>query len=445
MIRVLLVLALLTGCASMERDFTALVKQEGAAVVAVNAGYGTNFAMADAPRGEAQPDDAPGPGFGDDAPGPLLGSGFLISKDGHVVTNAHLIADAVEGGIVVRLRDGREFSAALIGADPASDIALLKIDGKGLPYVRLGDSRRVQPGQWVAAIGSPLGLDSSATAGIVSATGRSLPDEGYVQFIQTDVPVNPGNSGGPLFNRRGEVVGVNTSFYSASGGFMGISFAVPIDTAMEVVRELRESGTVRRGTLGVRLQELTPDLARALRVHGKGALVVEVVRGGPSERAGLRPADVIVSFGGKPVHSNATLVDLAAHTRPGSSVEMLFLRNGIPAKTAVTVGESRSGLVLREEKAPIGVDPLGLEVAAISRLWRERLGLEAGLLVLQAEGTARRAGLYPGDVVLSINGAPTTTVKQFENFVAESRGTVALLVQRDGVRRFVALRAPHRP
>ena len=258
-----------------------------------------------------------------------LGSGFVIDAAGYIITNAHLVAERRD--IKVRLADRREFEARVIGVDALSDIALIKIEAGGLPPVRIGDPAKLRPGEWVAAIGSPFGFERSVTAGIVSAVNRTLPEESFVPFIQTDVAVNPGNSGGPLFNLQGEVVGVNSMIYSETGSYMGVSFAIPIDVAMDVARQLRASGKVTRGRIGVRLQELTAELARAFRLPDtSGAAVVEVFRRSPAERAALQAGDVIVRFAGKPVESDADLVRLTAAALPGSSVEVELVRFGVP-------------------------------------------------------------------------------------------------------------------
>jgi serine protease Do len=421
-----LLAALAAGCATLRPDFTAVARSEGAAVVNISAGTG-------APAEEDMPLE---PGDEPLAPlpeGPLFGSGFLITSDGYIITNAHLVEQAPDE-IVVRLSDRREFKAELVGSDPVSDIALVKIPASGLPRVRIGDSRKLQPGQWVAAIGSPFGLERSVTAGIVSATGRMLPEEGYVPFIQTDVAVNPGNSGGPLFDLQGEVIGVNSVIYSASGGFVGVSFAVPIEVAMDVVRELRAHGRVTRGRIGVRLQEMTSDLAAALKVpRGEGALLLDILRDGPAERAGLHAGDVIVRFGGKPVRSHGDMMRLASEAQPGEMVLTEFIRGGERQRVYLTVEEARSTASIRRPGVAAG-EPLGLVLAPS----------EDGLEVKRAEGAAQRAGLQSGDIIVSVNGVPVLTPGEFDEALAGvAKGTnVAVLVQREGIRRFLAVRLP---
>ena len=414
MLRVLVLLAVLAGgCAALRPDFTDVARSEGAAVVAIAAGS----------------DEA-----ADDEEGPLFGSGFLITSDGYIVTNAHLVEQA-PGDVVVRLADRRQLKAALVGSDPVTDIALLKVAASGLPHVRIGDSRKLQPGEWVAAIGSPFGLEQSVTAGIVSATERTLPEEGFVPFIQTDVAVNPGNSGGPLFDLRGEVIGVNSVIYSATGGFVGVSFAVPIEVAMDVVRELRAYGRVAHGRIGVRLQELTPDLASALGVpDGEGALLLEILDRSPAQRAGLQPGDVVVRFGGKPVRGPGDLMRLVSDTPPGEKVLTEFVRAGERRRVYIAVEEAGSARATHPAGARPPGEPLGLLLVPSPD----------GLAVKHVEGSALRAGLEVGDIVVSVNGEPVLTPAEFQSAVAKlGRGAnVALLVQREGLRRFVAVRVP---
>jgi serine protease Do len=426
MVRVVLLLAgLAGGCTMLRPDFTAVASAEGPAVVNISAGAGAP--LDDMPL---EPGDGPPP-----LPeGPLNGSGFLITSDGYIVTNAHLVEQAPEE-IVVRLSDRREFKGEMVGADPVSDIALVKIAASGLPRVRIGDSRSLRPGQWVAAIGSPFGLERSVTAGIVSATGRMLPEESFLPFIQTDVAMNPGNSGGPLFDLGGEVIGVNSVIYSDSGGFVGVSFAVPIEVAMDVARELRVHGRVTRGRIGVRLQELTSDLGAALGVPGgQGALLLDVLPNSPAERAGLRAGDVIVRFDGKPVRDHGELMRLASQAHPGELALTEFVRAGERQLVYIAVEEARRAPSTRRP-ASAG-EPLGLVLAPT----------EDGLEVKRAEGAAQRAGLQNGDIVVSVNGVAVVTPREFDDAIAKAAksGSVALLVDRYGLRRFIAVRLPGR-
>ena len=440
----LLVLLAAPPAAAQAPDFTALAR-EGAAVV--NLSGSLRGALPDLPLAD---DEAHDPEVlrdfvrrqYDQAPEMRsLGSGFVIDLAGYIITNAHLVADRPE--ISVRLADRREFEARVVGFDPVSDIALIKIEASGLRQVRIGDPAKLRPGEWVAAIGSPFGLERSVTAGIVSALGRTIPEESFVPFIQTDVAVNPGNSGGPLFNLRGEVVGVNSGFYSETGGYAGVSFAIPIDVAMEVAAQLRAYGKVTRGRIGVRLQEVTSELARALNLPSlDGALVVEVFPRSAAARAGVQPGDVIVRFDGEPVETNAELVRLTARATPGATVEVGMLRFGTPLLVKLRVDAARVATLPAAARSD--GEPLGLQLAPLDRKQRERMRLEGGLLVERARDAAQRAGLQRGDVILSVNGKTVSSAEVFAAVLqtAGKGATVALLVQREGARQFVPLRLP---
>lgn len=308
-------------------NFVNLVKREGQAVVNIStlrAGRGDGGLREGDPFYEFFRRFGGVPEFGE-APQIGLGSGFIISTDGYVLTNSHVVADTDE--VMVKLTDKREFQAKVIGFDRYTDVALIKIDAGNLPVVTLGDPSRLEPGEWVAAIGAPFGFENSVTVGVVSAKGRLLPNGSYVPFIQTDVAVNPGNSGGPLFSTRGDVVGVNSQIYSQTGGYMGISFAIPIDIALDVSKQLRETGKVTRGRIGVQSQEMTQDLATALGLKkAQGALVAAVQRGGPADRAGILPGDVILNFNGKAVDNPAELARQVSGTRPGTKVDVQVWR-----------------------------------------------------------------------------------------------------------------------
>ncbi|WP_151635865.1 Do family serine endopeptidase [Noviherbaspirillum aerium] len=322
-----------TGSGVELPSFVNLVKQQGPTVVNISATrHAQQQGVPALPEGhplreffrrfgrQQQPDSG-------EAIAASLGSGFIISEDGYVLTNAHVIADTDE--VIVKLTNKREYRAKVVGADPYTDVALLKIDAKGLPMVKVGDPGKLEAGEWVAAIGAPFGFDNSVTVGVVSAKGRLLPNGSYVPFIQTDVAVNPGNSGGPLFSTRGEVVGINSQIYSQTGGYMGISFAIPIDLAIGISEQLRQSGKVTRGRIGVQLQELTMDLASTLGMKDtQGALVAAVQRGGPADRAGIRPGDVILALNEQPVQSTADLARLIGGTRPGSTLSAQIWRSG---------------------------------------------------------------------------------------------------------------------
>jgi serine protease Do len=445
--RILLALLVLLAApaAAQGPDFTAAVRDATASVVSLTGS--PRLVLPDLPLADDEPED---PGLLREflrryyGPGPeqrSLGSGFVIEESGYLVTNAHLVAGGAE--IAVRLADRREFEAKVVGFDLASDIALLKIEAGGLQPVRIGDPAKLRPGEWVAAIGSPFGLERSVTAGIVSALGRTLPEESFVAFIQTDVAVNPGNSGGPLLNLRGEVVGVNSGFYSDTGGYIGLSFAIPIDVAMEVAAQLRARGKVTRGRIGVRLQEITTELAKALRLpRAAGALVVEVFKGGAAERAAVQPGDVVVGFGGRPVETDADLVRLTAGAKPNTTVDVELLRFGAPLTARLRIDEAYPPAIpaaLKRER-----EVLGLELAPLTARQRERLRLDGGMVVQRPGDAGSRAGLARGDLILSVNGKAVSSAEGFRAALqAAGKGaTVALLVQRDGVRRFLPLRLP---
>jgi serine protease Do len=441
-----LVLLAVKCAAAQGPDFTALVRDAGASVVALTGGL--RPVLPDLPLDEEAEDptllrDFLRRYFGPSAEMRSLGSGFVVDASGYIITNAHLVGDGQE--IAVRLADRREFEATLVGYDAVSDIALLKIEASALQPVRIGDPASLKPGEWVAAIGSPFGLERSVTAGIVSAIGRTLPEESFVPFIQTDVAVNPGNSGGPLFNLRGEVVGVNSVIYSDTGGYQGLSFAIPIDVAMEVVAQLRAHGKVTRGRIGVRLQEVTADLAKAFQLpRAAGALVVEVFRGSAAERAAIRAGDVIVGFGGKPVETDADLVRLTAGAKPGSAVDIELVRFGAPLSARVRIDEARTASVPAARAPGAERELAGLELAPLTARQRERLRVEGGLVVQRPGEGGSRAGLLRGDVILSVNGKAVASPDVFRAVLhAAGKGaTVALLVQRDGNRQFVPLRLP---
>ena len=442
----LLAFVVAAAAAAQPPDFTAVARDAGGSVVNLTGSF--RPVLPDLPLAEELDDD---PGMRDYVrryfgPAPeqrSLGAGFVIDEAGHVITNAHLVTEGQE--VVVRLADRREFEAKLIGYDRISDIALLKIDAARLQPARIGDAAKLRPGEWVAAIGSPFGLELSVTAGIVSAVRRTLPEESFVPFIQTDVAVNPGNSGGPLFNLRGEVVGVNSGFYSDSGIYQGVSFAVPIDVAMDVVAELRAHGKVTRGRIGVRLQEVTTDLARAFQLpRTAGALVLEVFRGSGAARAAIIPGDVIVRFAGQPIETDGDLVRLTAAAKPGTYVDLELVRFGAPLTARVRIDEAR-GPAMPPAPPPMSEHDLaGLKVAPLSVQQRQRLRVDAGLMVEMPGPVGRQAGLQRGDVVLSVNGKTVSSADGFRNALgaAGKGGTVALLVQRDGARQFLPMRLP---
>ncbi len=369
-----------------------------------------------------------------------LGSGFIIAADGYILTNAHVVDAADE--ITVRLTDKREFKARVIGADKRTDIALIKIDAAGLPMVRFGDPNRLKVGEWVVAIGSPFGFDSTVTAGIVSAKGRSLPQENFVPFIQTDVAINPGNSGGPLFNLRGEVVGINSQIYSRTGGFMGLSFAIPIDVAMDIQSQLRQYGRISRGRIGVVIQEVSKELAESFGLQkAVGALVNAVEKGGPAEKAGLESGDIILKFNGKPVESSSDLPRIVGSTRPGSKASMEVWRKGATREVAVIVGElpeDRVATQSRGKPKPTeqAANRLGLVVTDLSADQKRELKLNGGVVVEDVRPNAR-ADVRTGDVITAVTSKGHTTelrsVDQFNKLVAQiDRNTALTLHVRRG-------------
>ncbi|MCL4772501.1 MAG: DegQ family serine endoprotease [Burkholderiaceae bacterium] len=392
---------------------------------------------------------SPGGGPGDEVPRGV-GSGFVISVDGYVMTNHHVVDGADE--IYVTLADKREFRGRLIGSDRRTDVALVKIDVTDLPRLPIGDSRKLRVGEWVVAIGSPFGLDSTVTAGIVSARSRDTGD--YLPFIQTDVAVNPGNSGGPLLNLAGEVVGINSQIYSRTGGFMGISFAIPIDEAMRVVEQLRATGRVIRGRIGVGIAEVTREVATPLGLpKAAGALVRSVEAGGPAEKAGIEVGDIIQRFDGKPVERSSDLPRLVGGTTPGSKVGVQVWRRGEHRTLSITVAEMES-----EQRAgpngrpsppprsgsapPKAANALGLVVADIAPERKQQLRLRNGVAVESAEGAAARAGIRTGDIVMTLNNQEVTSARQFAELVAklDRSRTAVLLVRRGDNAQFVPVR-----
>jgi len=375
-----------------------------------------------------------------------LGSGFIISKDGFIITNHHVVKDADE--IIVRLSDRRQFTAEVIGTDPRSDIALLKVDADNLPVVKVGKSDQLKVGEWVMAIGSPFGFDHSVTAGIVSAKGRSLPSGNYVPFIQTDVAINPGNSGGPLLNLKGEVVGVNAQIYSRSGGFMGLSFSIPMDVAMDVVEQLRNKGRVSRGWLGVLIQDVTGELADSFGMDKpEGALVAQVLEDSPAEKAGLQVGDIILRFSGKEVPDSSSLPPIVGRTKVGKTVDVEVLRNGKKQTIPLKIGKLPPDDQLQASAKGVRGDRtgrLGVAVTNLTDEQREALEIpEGGVLVEEVlDGPAKRAGIRANDVILMINGQDVKDVAGFKQQVKDlpKDKPVAVLVHRKGGPIFLAMK-----
>ena len=448
-------------------DFTRLVEEQGSAVVNISTTQAVRrtsalpqvpgmedeevleFFRRFIPRQPGPGQPAPGPGPGPRPESRSLGSGFIISQDGYVLTNAHVVEGADE--INVKLTDKREYKAKVIGADKRTDIALIKIDATGLPAVRFGDPTKLKVGEWVVAIGAPFGFENTVTAGIVSAKGRSLPQENFVPFIQTDVAINPGNSGGPLFNMRGEVVGINSQIYSRTGGFMGLSFAIPADVALDVQKQLKEKGRVARGRIGVVIQEVTRDLATSFGLdRARGALVNSVEKGSPADKAGVEATDIIVSFDGKAVENSSDLPRIVGSTRPGSQTPLEVWRKGAVRKLSLTVGELQEERIAAAEK-PRAQKPveqqanrLGIVVAELSAEQKKEMKLPSGLVVTEVRPDAR-ADVRKGDVLLTVvhKGQHTElkSVEQFNKMLAslDKSAVITLQVKRGETMAFVTV------
>ena len=367
------------------------------------------------------------------------GSGFIVSSDGLILTNAHVVNGAKE--VTVRLTDRREYNAKVVGVDTKSDIAVIRIDAKNLPTVRVGDSSGIRVGEWVLAIGAPFGFANSATAGIVSATGRTLPDSGYVPFIQTDVPINPGNSGGPLFNMRGEVIGINSQIYSRSGGYQGVSFSIPIDVALRVSHQLETSGHVTRGKLGVVIQNVNQALADSFGLpRPEGALVSSVEKDGPAARAGVEPGDVILKLNGKTVNTSDELPVEVADLAPGSTAKLEVWRKHQSNEINVKLGAMEDTRTASNSSEHHSGGKLGLAVRPLTSDEQHQANTHGGLLVERASGPAAEAGLQQGDIVLAANGSKVRSADDLRSAVEKSKGHIALLVQRGDSQLFVPVR-----
>ncbi len=434
-------------------DFTELVERVGPAVVNIRTServrpqqqpqmdpqmqeFLRRFGLPTPRRGQPQqPDD-------DDAPQRRgVGSGFVLAADGVVLTNAHVVDGADE--VTVTLTDKREFKAKVLGADRRSDVAVLKIEATGLPTVKLGDINKLKVGEWVVAIGSPFGFDSTVTAGIVSAKARDTGD--FLPLIQTDVAINPGNSGGPLLNLKGEVVGINSQIYSRSGGFMGISFAIPIDEAMRVATELRSGGRVVRGRIGVLPGPVTKEVAEAIKLpRAYGALVQRVEPDSPAEKAGLQGGDVVTKFDGKTVERFNELARIVGATKPGSKVSMQVFRNGAFRELPVTVGElqEQSARADAPASAPERISPFGLTLADLAEAQRKELRIKGGVRIEEADGAAARAGLREGDIILSIDNTEVSSAKQAQTLLGklEKAKVVTMVVRRGDTSNIVLVR-----
>ena len=369
------------------------------------------------------------------------GSGFLISADGYILTNAHVVDRARE--VTVRTTDRREYRAKVVGVDVRTDVAVLKIGADRLPYVRIGSPAALKAGQWVVAIGSPFGFDNSVTAGIISATARSLPGDAYTPFIQTDVAVNPGNSGGPLFDLQGEVVGINSQIYSRTGGYQGVSFAIPIDVAIQVKNQLVATGHVQRGRIGVTIQDVNQALADSFKLpRPYGALVSQVEDDGPGDKAGIKAGDVILAVDGRAVERSGELPAIIAGIKPGTDATLEVWRDKAKRRIRIKVGELKDDPAVAS-RIPTGnsdAGRLGLAVRPLSGSEREQLHTQGRLVVEESGGPAEEAGVEPGDVVLAVNGAPVANIIDFRNSVNSSGGTVALLNQRGEAQIYIPVR-----
>ena len=432
-------------------DFSGLVEKYGPAVVNISVtSDGRKVSVND--DDNAGPDMSQLPPFLRDSPlfrnlpnplqrGPMrgMGSGFIVSSDGLILTNAHVVANADE--VTVKLTDRREFKAKVLGSDKTTDIATLKIDAKNLPVVKIGDPAQTRVGEWVVAIGQPYGFENTVTAGIVSAKARALPQESYVPFIQTDAAVNPGNSGGPLFNLKGEVIGVNSQIFSHSGGFQGLAFAVPIDIAMQVEEQLAKHGKVEHGRLGVTIQEVNQSLAQNFGLKSAaGALVSSVQKGSAAAKAGIEPGDVIVKFNGKEINASADLPPLVSSLKPNTQATLEVWRDGKSKQVAVTIGGFEDKTVAAEtSKVDLGKARLGIAVRPLSPEEMRDGSLQSGLVVQDVAGPAARAGIRAGDVIVAVNNTPVKSPAQLKELVAKSGKTVALLIQRDDARIFVPI------
>ncbi len=432
-------------------SFADLVAQQGPAVVQITAvASARRTALQNHGDPEAEPDDLP-PFFRNfplpnlprmPQPGPKrgAGSGFIVSPDGIVLTNAHVVADAEE--VTVKLTDQREFTAKVVGSDPTTDVAVLKIDARELPVVRIGDPAATRVGDWVIAIGAPYGLDNTVTSGIVSAKSRALPGDTVVPFIQTDAAVNPGNSGGPLFNVSGEVIGINSQIFSRSGGFQGLAFAIPIDVALKVKDEIQQHGKVSHGKLGVTVQPVDQALAENFGLEGpQGALVGSVQKGGPAGKAGVQPGDVILKFDGKPIARSSDLPALVAAAKPGQKVALEVWRDGKAQEIKAEVGARDGGkLASADDKADVAPGKLGVAVRPLTAEEKKEAKLDGGVVVERVGGAAAKAGVMQGDVIVAVNRTPVKTVEELRELVGKAQKSVALLIQRDDAQIFVPVR-----
>jgi serine protease Do len=429
-------------------DFADIAAQQGPAVVNISVSGKVKTAFSGLPGGaQIDPDDPFAELFRrfqgavpqNQTPVRGTGSGFIVDPSGVVLTNVHVVADADE--VTVKLADKREFKAKVVGVDKLSDVAVLRIDAKDLPSVKIGDPQKSKVGEWVVAIGSPFGLENTVTAGIVSAKSRALPDEGYVPFLQTDVPINPGNSGGPLFNLRGEVIGINSQIFTRNGGYQGLSFAIPIDVAMKVEKQLVDHGKVSRGRLGITVQEVSSELAQTFGMDKpQGALVNSVERDSPAAVAGIQPGDVVLQFNGKAIGRSADLPPLVSDVSPGSSATVTVWRKGKTFALKVKVGELETAQAKASDNTDTQAGGLGLAVRPLTPKERSQAQVVAGLVVEEVKaGPAQRAGVQTGDVILAVNGELVSSVEQLRAQTKKGDKKIALLVQRGDERLYLPL------
>ncbi|MBS75108.1 DegQ family serine endoprotease [Variovorax sp.] len=436
-------------------DFSTITARDGAAVVNISV-TGTMKASDDEQAAQIQGIDPDDPMFQffrrfqgqmnprgqqqRDVPVRAQGSGFIVDANGIILTNAHVVKDAKE--VTVKLTDRREYRAKVLGADAKTDIAVLKIDARNLPVLALGNTKDLKVGEWVLAIGSPFGFENTVTAGVVSAKGRTLPDDSYVPFIQTDVAVNPGNSGGPLLNTRGEVVGINSQIYSRSGGYQGVSFSIPIDVAVQVKDQIVATGKAVHGRLGVAVQEVNQAFADSFKLDKpEGALVSNIEKGGPGDKAGLKAGDVIRKVGDQPIVSSGDLPAVIGQQAPGTKVTLEVWRQGERQELTAKLGDAsdKPAQVAKADKAT-GQGKLGLALRPLQPDEKREAAVETGLLIEDAAGPSAMAGVQAGDVLLAINGTPAKTVEQVREVVAKADKSVALLIQRGDDKIFVPVR-----
>ncbi|MGA8147051.1 MAG: DegQ family serine endoprotease [Gallionellaceae bacterium] len=429
-------------------DFAGIVAQQGPAVVNISVSGTIKTGISGFPGlPQMDPNDPlfeffrrfQGPAPQGSTPSRGFGSGFIVSPDGVILTNAHVVADADE--VTVKLTDKREFKARVVGMDKVSDVAVLKIDADNLPTVKIGDDQRSRVGEWVIAIGAPFGFENSVTAGIISAKSRSLPDEGYVPFLQTDVAVNPGNSGGPLINTNGEVIGINSQIFSRSGGYQGLSFAIPIDVAMKVEQQILAHGKVSHGRLGVMIQEVNQQLADTFGLDKPtGALVSSVERNSPAEKAGIEPGDVILKFNGRDITRSADLPPLVSELASGTEANLVLWHKEKSREISLSLG-GMDVAANSSKAAGQGNDELGMALRPLTPEERKQTDVDDGLLVGNVDaGPAARAGIQPGDIILSVNGEKTASIRQMKSLISRDGKHVALLILRGEQKMFVPVK-----